>query len=89
MYFYMFLFYFFIYLDALLVVFQSVVRWWSSAAEGAVAPPAECSITAEQAIRLWTQHFTLHGISEPLLSSQYIISHVLGEKTVSFCFITI
>uniref|UniRef100_A0A673I1D7 peptide chain release factor N(5)-glutamine methyltransferase n=1 Tax=Sinocyclocheilus rhinocerous TaxID=307959 RepID=A0A673I1D7_9TELE len=71
----------------LLVVFQSVVRLWSNAAEGAVAPPADCRITAEQAIRLWAQHFTLHGISEPLLSSQYIISHVLGEKTVSFSLI--
>ncbi|XP_058634019.1 MTRF1L release factor glutamine methyltransferase isoform X2 [Onychostoma macrolepis] len=61
---------------------RSVVRLWSSAAEGAVAPPADCGITAEQAIRLWAQHFTLHGISEPVLSSQYIISHVLGEKTL-------
>ncbi|XP_073708137.1 MTRF1L release factor glutamine methyltransferase [Garra rufa] len=61
---------------------RSVVRYCSSAAEGAVAPSADCSITAEQAIRLWAQHFTLHGISEPLLSSQYIISHVLGEKTL-------
>uniref|UniRef100_A0A671QEE2 peptide chain release factor N(5)-glutamine methyltransferase n=1 Tax=Sinocyclocheilus anshuiensis TaxID=1608454 RepID=A0A671QEE2_9TELE len=50
----------------LLVVFQSVVRLWSSAAEGTVAPPADCSITAEQ----------------PVLSSQYIISNVLGEKTL-------
>ncbi|XP_043098553.1 MTRF1L release factor glutamine methyltransferase [Puntigrus tetrazona] len=57
-------------------------RLWSSAAEGAVAPPADRSLTAEQAVRLWAQHFTLHGISEPLLSSQYIISHVLGEKTL-------
>uniref|UniRef100_A0A8C1DWZ2 peptide chain release factor N(5)-glutamine methyltransferase n=2 Tax=Cyprinus carpio TaxID=7962 RepID=A0A8C1DWZ2_CYPCA len=61
---------------------RGVVRLWSNAAEGAVAPPADCSITAEQAIRCWAQHFTLHGISEPLLSSQYIISHVLGEKTL-------
>uniref|UniRef100_A0A671QQ47 peptide chain release factor N(5)-glutamine methyltransferase n=1 Tax=Sinocyclocheilus anshuiensis TaxID=1608454 RepID=A0A671QQ47_9TELE len=61
---------------------RSVVRLWSNAADGAVAPPADCRITAEQAIRLWAQHFTLHGISEPLLSSQYIISHVLGEKTL-------
>ncbi|KAK2889427.1 hypothetical protein QQF64_028415 [Cirrhinus molitorella] len=61
---------------------RGVVRWWSSTAEGAVAPPADCNITAEQAIRLWAQNFTLHGISEPLLSSQYIISHVLGEKTL-------
>ncbi|KTG47445.1 hypothetical protein cypCar_00003337 [Cyprinus carpio] len=67
---------------------RGVVRLWSNAAEGAVAPPADCSITAEQAIRCWAQHFTLHGISEPLLSSQYIISHVLGEKTVSFSQIT-
>ncbi|XP_056316310.1 MTRF1L release factor glutamine methyltransferase [Danio aesculapii] len=54
----------------------------SSAVEGAVAPPAECSITAERAVSLWAQHFSLHRISEPLLSSQYIISHVLGEKTL-------
>ncbi|KAK7145049.1 hypothetical protein R3I94_011215 [Phoxinus phoxinus] len=61
---------------------RSVVRLSSSAAEGAVAPPANCRITVEQAVRLWAQHFTLHGISEPLLSSQYIISHVLGQKTL-------
>ncbi|ROL50731.1 HemK methyltransferase family member 1 [Anabarilius grahami] len=61
---------------------RSFVRLSSSAAEGAIAPPADCSITAEQAVRLWARHFTLHGISEPLLSSQYIISHVLGEKTL-------
>ncbi|XP_039545476.1 MTRF1L release factor glutamine methyltransferase [Pimephales promelas] len=60
----------------------SVVRSSSSAAEGAVAPPANCRITAEEAVRLWAQHFTLHGISEPLLSSQYIISHILGQKTL-------
>ncbi|XP_056606465.1 MTRF1L release factor glutamine methyltransferase isoform X2 [Triplophysa dalaica] len=53
----------------------------SCAAEGAVAPPVDSSVTAEQAVRLWAQHFTLHGISEPLLSSQYIIAHVLGHKT--------
>lgn len=61
---------------------RSVARLWSNAAEGAGAPPADCRITAEQAIRLWAHHFTLHGVSEPLLSSQFIISHVLGEKTL-------
>lgn len=50
---------------------------------GAVAPPVDCSVTVEQALNAWTQCFQQHGISEPLLSSHYIIAHVLGKKTVS------
>nr|XP_055068581.1 MTRF1L release factor glutamine methyltransferase [Misgurnus anguillicaudatus] len=61
---------------------RSFVRCSSCAAEGAVVPPLHSSITAEQAVKLWTQYFTLQGISEPLLSSQYIIAHALGRKTL-------
>ncbi|XP_062853056.1 MTRF1L release factor glutamine methyltransferase isoform X2 [Trichomycterus rosablanca] len=49
---------------------------------GVVAPPVDCSVTVEQAVRMWTRCFQQHGISEPLLSSQYIIAHVLGNKTL-------
>uniref|UniRef100_A0A8C1DUG8 HemK methyltransferase family member 1 n=1 Tax=Cyprinus carpio carpio TaxID=630221 RepID=A0A8C1DUG8_CYPCA len=38
--------------------------------------------SAESQIRLWPLHFTLHGILVLVLSSQYIISHVIGEKTL-------
>ncbi|TRY55077.1 hypothetical protein DNTS_020798 [Danionella cerebrum] len=54
----------------------------SFTADGAVYPPDTSSITAEQAVTLWAQHFTHVGVSEALLSSQYIIAHVLGEKTL-------
>lgn len=49
---------------------------------GALAPPVDCRVTAEQAVNLWTQCFQQHGISEPFLSSQYIMAHVLGEKSL-------
>ncbi|XP_017568134.1 MTRF1L release factor glutamine methyltransferase isoform X1 [Pygocentrus nattereri] len=49
---------------------------------GAVGPPVDCSVTVEQAVSLWARLFQQHGISEPLLSSQYIIAHVLGKKTL-------
>ncbi|KAM9482089.1 MTRF1L release factor glutamine methyltransferase isoform 1-T1 [Clarias gariepinus] len=49
---------------------------------GALAPPVDCGVTAEQAVRVWAQCFQEHGISEPLLSSHYIIAHVLGKKTL-------
>ncbi|XP_058258742.1 MTRF1L release factor glutamine methyltransferase isoform X3 [Hemibagrus wyckioides] len=49
---------------------------------GALAPPVDCGVTAEQAVNVWTQCFQQHGISEPLLSSHYIIAHVLGKKTL-------
>lgn len=50
---------------------------------GALAPPVDCRVTVEQAVSVWTQCFQQYGISEPLLSSHYIIAHVLGKKTVS------
>lgn len=50
---------------------------------GALALPVDCSVTVEQALSMWTQCFQQHGISEPLLSSHYIIAHVLGKKNVS------
>ncbi|KAK3574740.1 hypothetical protein QTP86_017532 [Hemibagrus guttatus] len=49
---------------------------------GALAHPVDCGVTAEQAVNVWTQCFQQHGISEPLLSSNYIIAHVLGKKTL-------
>lgn len=49
---------------------------------GALAPPVDYSVTVEQAVNVWMQCFQQHGISEPLLSSQYIVAHVLGKKTL-------
>ncbi|XP_072540669.1 MTRF1L release factor glutamine methyltransferase isoform X2 [Salminus brasiliensis] len=50
---------------------------------GAVGPLVDGSVTVEQAVSLWAQHFQQHCVSEPLLSSQYIIAHVLGQKTLA------
>ncbi|KAL0978708.1 hypothetical protein UPYG_G00174160 [Umbra pygmaea] len=44
--------------------------------------PTACRLTVQQAVRLWTKHFQLTGVSEPRLSSQYIIAHLLGVKTL-------
>uniref|UniRef100_A0A3Q2X993 peptide chain release factor N(5)-glutamine methyltransferase n=1 Tax=Hippocampus comes TaxID=109280 RepID=A0A3Q2X993_HIPCM len=40
-------------------------------------------INARQAVDIWRKRFELNGVTEPDLSSQYIIAHVLGAKTVS------
>uniref|UniRef100_A0A4W4EJK6 peptide chain release factor N(5)-glutamine methyltransferase n=1 Tax=Electrophorus electricus TaxID=8005 RepID=A0A4W4EJK6_ELEEL len=61
---------------------ETLVTLPCRAAGGAVAPPADCSVTVEEAVSLWTQHFLQHGVSEPLSSSHYIIAHVLGKKTL-------
>lgn len=39
-------------------------------------------LTPLQAVKLWRQHFQENGVSEPDHSSQYIIAHVLGAKTI-------
>lgn len=39
-------------------------------------------LTPLQAVNLWRQHFQEKGVSEPDHSSQYIIAHVLGAKTI-------
>ncbi|XP_030633688.1 MTRF1L release factor glutamine methyltransferase [Chanos chanos] len=44
--------------------------------------PAVSRMTVKQAARLWEQHFLEHDIPEARLSSQYIIAHVLGAKTL-------
>lgn len=41
-------------------------------------------ITVLQAVATWREHFIKRGVTEPEHSSQYIISHLLGAKTVSF-----
>lgn len=43
-------------------------------------------ITVLQAVATWSEHFNERGVTEPEHSSQYIISHLLGAKTVSFLF---
>ncbi|KAM9799959.1 MTRF1L release factor glutamine methyltransferase [Syngnathus typhle] len=39
-------------------------------------------INARQAADIWRKRFELNGVTEPDLSSQYIIAHVLGAKTI-------
>ncbi|XP_019716667.1 MTRF1L release factor glutamine methyltransferase [Hippocampus comes] len=39
-------------------------------------------INARQAVDIWRKRFELNGVTEPDLSSQYIIAHVLGAKTI-------
>ncbi|XP_008406870.1 MTRF1L release factor glutamine methyltransferase isoform X1 [Poecilia reticulata] len=39
-------------------------------------------ITALQALDVWKRHFVENGVTEPEQSSQYIIAHLLGAKTI-------
>lgn len=39
-------------------------------------------ITALQAVDVWKRHFEERGVTEPHHSSQYIIAHLLGAKTI-------
>ncbi|XP_027002501.2 MTRF1L release factor glutamine methyltransferase isoform X1 [Tachysurus fulvidraco] len=68
----------------IIIIQQALLRvsCGSGGVGGAPASPADCEVTAEQAVNVWTQYFQQHGISEPLLSSHYIIAHVLGKKTL-------
>ncbi|KAM7422785.1 hypothetical protein PAMA_010703 [Pampus argenteus] len=47
----------------------------------APAFPAD-RITARQAVDIWKRHFEEKGVTEPDHSSQYIIAHLLGAKTI-------
>ncbi|GAA6092112.1 MTRF1L release factor glutamine methyltransferase isoform X1 [Tachysurus ichikawai] len=68
----------------IIIIQQALLRLscGSRGVGGAPLSPADCEVTAEQAVNVWTQYFQQHGISEPLLSSHYIIAHVLGKKTL-------
>lgn len=54
----------------------------------APALPAGC-ITALQAVDFWTKQFEGKGVTEPELSSRYIIAYLLGAKTVSRCLLSL
>lgn len=41
-------------------------------------------ITALEALDIWKRHFILEGVPEPESSSNYVIAHLLGAKTVSW-----
>ncbi|XP_058844214.1 MTRF1L release factor glutamine methyltransferase-like isoform X1 [Acipenser ruthenus] len=45
------------------------------------APPAR-PLGADECVSLWEQLFSERGVSEPRLSSEYIVAHVLGAKTM-------
>lgn len=46
------------------------------------ALPKAKRITVHHAVALWTKQFEQSGVSEPQHSSQYIIAHLLGAKTL-------
>ncbi|XP_059925026.1 MTRF1L release factor glutamine methyltransferase [Gadus macrocephalus] len=48
------------------------------------APPPipGSSMTAFQAMNLWRRCFEERGVAEPVQSSQYIVAHLLGAKTI-------
>ncbi|XP_062402198.1 MTRF1L release factor glutamine methyltransferase [Sardina pilchardus] len=50
---------------------------------GDVIPPISTRFTVEQALTEWGTRFKVAGVPEPQLSSEYIISHVLGHKTLN------
>lgn len=57
--------------------------WGSHAVRTCSAPALPAGrITALQAVDLWRRHFEERGVTEPDHSSQYIIAHLLGAKTI-------
>ncbi|KAM9859922.1 MTRF1L release factor glutamine methyltransferase [Aulostomus maculatus] len=64
-------------------VFRLTGIWGSRAARQCSAPAFPASrITALQALELWKRIFEEKGVSEPRHSSQYIVAHLLGSKTI-------
>ncbi|KAG7494360.1 hemK methyltransferase family member 1 [Solea senegalensis] len=58
-------------------------RWFSRAERTFCAPVLPAGkITPLQAVDLWRRHFEERGVTEPDHSSQYIIAHLLGAKTI-------
>ncbi|XP_063071531.1 MTRF1L release factor glutamine methyltransferase [Engraulis encrasicolus] len=47
------------------------------------SPPSSSKLTVQQALDKWTVCFQVAGVSESVLSSQHIVSHVLGHKTLN------
>uniref|UniRef100_A0A3Q3IGW3 peptide chain release factor N(5)-glutamine methyltransferase n=1 Tax=Monopterus albus TaxID=43700 RepID=A0A3Q3IGW3_MONAL len=57
--------------------------WVSHAVHTCNAPVLPAGrITALQAMDFWKKHFERTGVAEPDQSSQYIIAHLLGAKTI-------
>ncbi|KAG9336054.1 hypothetical protein JZ751_003320 [Albula glossodonta] len=52
-------------------------------ASGSAARPAVVRLSVQDATALWERQFRQSGVSEPSLSSQYIMAHVLGAKTMA------
>ncbi|KAM4741922.1 LOW QUALITY PROTEIN: MTRF1L release factor glutamine methyltransferase [Anableps anableps] len=64
---------------------RSGAKWiWSFHTRPICSAPALPSgrITALQALDVWKRHFVEKGVTEPEQSSQYIIAHLLGAKTI-------
>ncbi|KAJ8257384.1 hypothetical protein GJAV_G00185030 [Gymnothorax javanicus] len=53
-----------------------------SSSWGKDVPPIS-QLNVQQAVALWEQRFQQCGVSEPCLSSQYIMAHILGAKTMA------
>ncbi|XP_069546897.1 MTRF1L release factor glutamine methyltransferase [Brachyistius frenatus] len=57
--------------------------WISHAVRTCSAPAVPAGrITALQAVNLWKRYFQEKGVTEPEQSSQYIVAHLLGAKTI-------
>ncbi|KAI1893023.1 hypothetical protein AGOR_G00139610 [Albula goreensis] len=52
-------------------------------ASGSAARPPVVRLSVQDATALWERQFRQSGVSEPSLSSQYIMAHVLGAKTMA------
>ncbi|KPP78045.1 hypothetical protein Z043_102500 [Scleropages formosus] len=63
--------------------FRGLLATAGGKATGGPASTSACRLSVQQAMDLWRQMFERSGVSEPALSSQYIIAHVMGAKTVS------
>ncbi|XP_018617791.1 MTRF1L release factor glutamine methyltransferase [Scleropages formosus] len=62
--------------------FRGLLATAGGKATGGPASTSACRLSVQQAMDLWRQMFERSGVSEPALSSQYIIAHVMGAKTI-------
>ncbi|TWW61982.1 HemK methyltransferase family member 1 [Takifugu flavidus] len=57
--------------------------WTTFSVHRCSIPPLPAGrITTLEALDIWKRHFIVKGVSEPEHSSNYIIAHVLGAKTI-------
>ncbi|XP_029990829.1 MTRF1L release factor glutamine methyltransferase isoform X1 [Sphaeramia orbicularis] len=62
---------------------ETKAAWGSCAARSCSSPAFPASdITALEVVDLWKKYFQEKGVTEPDHSSQYIMAHLLGAKTI-------